>query len=542
MTEQSKRPNIVFLFADDWGRYASAYRQFQSENTVNHIVNTPNFDRVAAEGAIFTNAHVPAPTCTPCRSSILSGTYFWETGLGAILEGARWDESIPTYPLMLEESGYHIGYTYKVWSPGKSENAPYGGQRTRYEPAGNKWREFSQEATRYVSELGVDGAKEVLFDETRSNFLAFLDDVPEDKPFCYWWGPVNTHRVWERGSGKALWGLDPDNLKGRMPDFLPDVHEIREDFADYLGEVQAVDAGIGIILEELEKAGELDNTLIIVSGDHGIPGFPRAKCNLYDIGSEVSLAARWPGKIQPGKVIDEFVNLMSLAPTFLEAAGEQPPANMADSLLPLLTSDSATVADGNWEYVVLGRERHIAFARAGGLPYPSRAIRTKDFLYIRNFAPDRWPMGDPNGIEDPDLVVPDEIAGKLGSVTVTRRTVRAHFADIDSGPTKHWMLVNRSKDEIRPKFDLAFGKRPAEELYDLRSDPYYMRNVAEDPTYSEALKTLSATLFEVLRKHNDPRVTEVDCRFEQSPYAGPVPADWYDGRHNDVVWIPPIEY
>ena len=119
MADQNGRPNVVFFFADDWGRYASAYRKFQGDNTVNQIVNTPNFDRIAAEGAIFNNAHVPVPSCTPCRSSILSGTYFWETGLGAILEGARWDESIPTYPLMLEDKGYHIGYTYKVWSPGK---------------------------------------------------------------------------------------------------------------------------------------------------------------------------------------------------------------------------------------------------------------------------------------------------------------------------------------------------------------------------------------------------------------------------------------
>ena len=138
----SKRPNIVFLFADDWGRYASAYREFGDLNSINHIIETPNFDRIASEGAIFTNAHVPAPSCTPCRSSILSGTYFWETGLGAILEGSYWDDSIPTYPLMLEEKGYHIGYTYKVWSPGKTENAPYGGQRTKYEFSGNKWKKW----------------------------------------------------------------------------------------------------------------------------------------------------------------------------------------------------------------------------------------------------------------------------------------------------------------------------------------------------------------------------------------------------------------
>ena len=533
MNEQRERPNIVFLFADDWGRYASAYRRHESEDTVNQLIDTPNFDRVAAEGAIFTNAHVPAPSCTPCRSSILSGTYFWETGLGAILDGAYWDESIPTYPMILEESGYQIGYTYKVWSPGKAENAPYGGRRTRYEPCGNRWREFSQEVSKKVPELGVDGAKELLFDETRGNFVAFLKNVPENKPFCYWWGPVNTHRSWERGSGKSLWGLEPDNLKGRMPEFLPDVPEIREDFNDYLGEVQAVDAGIGIILEELERAGELENTLVVVSGDHGIPGFPRAKCNLYDIGTQVSLAARWPGKIEPGKVVDDLVNLMSLAPTFLEAAGEQPPDNMVDSILPLLTSESEGRQDDDHEYVIFGRERHVAYARSGGLPYPSRAIRTRDFLYIRNFAPDRWPIGDPNGMEDPALVDAEEITRILSSAS--NRAVRSPFPDIDDGPTKHWMLVNRGVDEVRAKFDLAFGKRPSEELYDLRVDPYYMRNIAEDPSYSGTRNTLSAKLLEILENHNDPRLTDVDCRFEESPFAGPIAAEWYEIPHNDVI-------
>ena len=96
------RPNIVFAFADDWGRYASAY---QDQNSINELIRTPNFDWVAEEGALFQNAHVPVPSCTPCRSSVLSGRYFWQTGLGAILEGSRWDESIPTYPLVLEKKG-----------------------------------------------------------------------------------------------------------------------------------------------------------------------------------------------------------------------------------------------------------------------------------------------------------------------------------------------------------------------------------------------------------------------------------------------------
>ena len=289
------RPNIVFAFADDWGRYASAYRNQPGESTIHELIETPNFDRIANEGALFLNAIVPAPSCTPCRSSLLSGRYFWQTNRGAILFGARWDESIPTYPLVLEEAGYHIGYTYKVWSPGHYYNAPYGGERNAYESGGIRYDYFSEEVTSRLDTLSVADAKQELFDEVRINFDSFLDARPDDTPFCYWWGPTNTHRSWERGSGKNLWGLEPDDLKGRMPAFLPDVHDVREDFNDYLGECLAVDTGLGVIIDRLEEIGELDNTLIVVSGDHGIPGFPRAKCNVYDIGQEVALAIRWPG-------------------------------------------------------------------------------------------------------------------------------------------------------------------------------------------------------------------------------------------------------
>ncbi len=532
----SKRPNIVFLFADDWGRYASAYRRFEGSDSINQVIETPNFDRIATEGAIFTNAHVPAPSCTPCRSSILSGTYFWETGLGAILDGAYWDDSIPTYPLMLEEKGYHIGYTYKVWSPGKSENAPYGGQRTKYEPLGNKWKRFSQEVTQRIPEMGVDSAKQVLFDETRESIKAFLDDKSEDQPFCYWWGPVNTHREWQRGSGKKLWGLDPDDLKGRMPDFLPDVHDVREDFNDYLGEVLAVDYGVGIILDELEKAGELDNTLVVISGDHGIPGVPRSKCNLYDIGTQVTMAARWPGKIKPGKVVNEFVNLMRLGPTFLEAAGEDPLENMVDSIMPLLTSENEGNDDSG--YVVTGRERHVMYARTGGLPYPCRSIRDKDYLYIYNFAPDRWPAGNPHGFDsydssndDPEMVI--ELVNSSYDRSLSDRNP---FIDVDPSPTKHWIVVNRNLEDVRPKFDLAFAKRPFMELYDINSDPDNMNNLASDPKYKDIVDKLHKELFSVLEDRDDPRVTEKDdCKFDKYPYAGLADDDWYDAPANDKI-------
>lgn len=505
------KPNIVFAFADDWGRYASAYRPYEEANSLNHLIDTPHFDRVAREGVLCKNAAVPAPSCTPCRSSVLSGQYFWQTGMGAILQGAEWDETIPTYPLELEKAGYHIGYTYKVWSPGKAINAPYGADRTRYESAGTKYGRFSHWVTDHADELGVEGAKQVLFDETRQNFDAFLDARPADQPFCYWWGPTNTHRTWQRGSGQALWDIEPTDLTGCLSAFLPDVHDVREDVADYLGECLAVDAGLGVILARLEALGELDNTLVVVSGDHGIPGFPRAKCNLYDIGCEVALAARWPGRIPPGRAVDDAINLMDLAPTFMDAAGVAIPDSMTGrSLLPVFESADSGLVDASRTFVVLGRERHVAAAREGHLPYPQRAIRTKDFLYIYNFAPDRWPAGDPAGLDDPMAAAP--------SFDELRQDTFVAYADMDAGPTKAWMIHHRAEEDIQPLFELGFGKRPQQELFDLRVDPHYMHNVAKDPKYANDCKQLHERLMQVLHEQNDPRLLEPNCRFERQPY------------------------
>jgi len=275
-----------------------------------------------------------------------------------------------------------------------------------------------------------------------------------------------------------------------------------------------------------------------MSGDHGVPGLPRAKCNLYDFGSQVTLAARWPGKIKPGKIINELVNLISLAPTFLEAAGEKPLDNMVDSIMPLLTSDDAGVEEGG--YVVTGRERHVAFARQGGLPYPSRAIRTKDYLYIRNFAPDRYPIGELFGLESKDSD-PEDLDDILTTASVwnKRRDGKNALSDMDTGPTKAWVIGNRNQDFYRERFDLAFNKRPAYELYDIKNDPNHMTNLASDPKYKDIAEKLHQELFEILEKRNDPRVIEGDdCKFEHQPYAGMPDPEWYSSSMNGENWDP----
>jgi len=501
------RPNIFFFFADDWGQYASIYDSFGP----NKALKTPVIDQFAREGIRFNNAHVTAPSCTPCRSSLLSGQYFYRTGLGAILQGAKWDAAIPSYPLLLEKAGYHIGYTYKVWSPGSPVDAPYGGKAREYAKAGRRFCGFSQNATKLVKGgMSPEEAKKDICSEVLRNFEDFLADREGDQPFCYWFGPTNTHRKWIQGSGKDLWGLEPDDLKGRMPKFLPDVHEIRQDMCDYFGEVLALDRMLGLLLKKLDEIGERENTLIVVSGDHGIPGFPRGKCNLYDFGTHVPLFAQWKSKARGGRVVDDFVNLMDLAPTFLDAASEPVPDCMTGrSIVPLLTSEKNGRIDPKRDHVITGRERHVAKAREGELPYPQRAIQTADYLYIRNFAPDRWPMGTPTGLDDPATEPAFE---------KVRENTFVCFGDLDASPTKAWMVQNRKDPRWSEHWRLGYEKRPAEELYDLRSDIDQMRNVADDPKYARVRKRLSKKLMDTLKATNDPRVMGDGLTFERPPF------------------------
>lgn len=509
-SQAAERPNILFAFADDWGKYASAYAEAEGEGSVNDILDTPNFDRIAKAGALFKNAFVTAPSCTPCRSSTLSGQYFYRTGRAAILQGAEWDPEIPSFPLLLRDNGYHIGKLYKVWSPGTPRDAPFGEQEYGFEANGPSFNAFSQTATKLVSQgKSVEEAKQILLDHVGTQFDGFLEAQPDDAPFFFWFGPTNVHRKWIKGSGKDLWNLNPDDLEGKMPAFLPDVPEIREDFADYLGEAMAFDAGLGVLLERLEKSGQLDNTLVVISGDHGAPGFPRGKCNLYDFGTNVPLAASWGDKLAGGRVVEDFVNLMDLAPTFLEAGGTDVPEVMTGrSIMNVLKSEKSGLVDESRTWVVTGRERHVGDAREGSKPYPQRAIRTPDHLYIINFEPDRWPMGSPGPVAHGN--VPDW--DKLANETFVC------FSDLDASPTKAWMIQNRDHTDHAHQYEIGFGKRPEHELYVLADDPDQIDNRAGDAELADIEKELHDRLMAELKKTEDPRVTEDPVPFEHSPF------------------------
>ena len=531
LASESKRPNILFLFADDWGRYASIYSEVNGKGGINDVVRTPNFDKIAKQGVLFRHAHVNAPSCTPCRSSLLSGQYFWRTGRGAILQGAVWDESIPSYPLLLRDAGYHIGKTYKVWSPGTPADAPYGGQKYSFQKAGGRFNQFSKNVTQRVASGKSPGdSKEELYGEIRSNFADFLAAREAGKPFCYWFGPTNVHRPWIKASGKKLWNIDPDMLQGKMPPYLPDVPEVREDLADYFGEIAAWDAGIGVILAELDKTGERENTLIVISGDHGAPGFPHGKCNLYGFGTGVSLAISGPGVVG-GRVVDDFVNLPDLAPTFLEAAGLAIPEVMTGrSLWPVLKSNKSGLVDETRTWVVTGRERHVENARADYSPYPQRAIHTAENLLIVNFRPDRWPLGDPYRLDGDNQATVDEIT----------KTTRTTYPDDDAGPTKGWLVGERNSQKWKSHYEWVYGKRPKYELYDLKKDPHETKNVADDPAYASVKADLEKRLMGVLSSTGDPRLIDDGKFFETPPMSGPV-ADQANSRKTGTGIQPGLE-
>jgi len=443
------RPNILLCIGDDFAwPHAGCYGD--------PVVRTPNIDRLARDGARFNFAFSAAPSCTPSRAAILTGQAPHRLGDGANLHSTL-DKQFAVYPDLLEQAGYAVGFTGKGWGPG---NFKAGGRERN--PAGPNFKSFA----------------------------SFLETVPTNRPFCFWFGSTDPHRPYDKGAGLRA-GLDP--AKVSVPAFWPDAPEVRGDILDYYVEVQRFDADVGGLLKQLEARGQVENTLVVVSGDNGWP-FPRAKANLYDAGTRQPLLVRWPARVKSGLAFNDYINLADLAPTFLEAAGlKAPPEMTGKSFLALLIGAERP---GQRDRVFLERERH-ANVRAGNLGFPARAVRTRDFLYIRNLAPHRWPAGDP---EKWKAVGP--------------------FGDCDNGPTKQFILDHRAEPGVKNYFRLCFEKRPAEELYDLKKDPHQVENVAMQPGYAKAKKQLRLMLDEWMERTGDPRATGVDARWDNSPYFG----------------------
>ncbi|MBI2685936.1 MAG: sulfatase [Acidobacteria bacterium] len=447
------RPNLLLVVADDqsWP-HAGAYGD--------KFVRTPVFDRIASEGALFLHSFSVCPSCTPSRTGLLTSRYPWQAGEAGVLYGTI-PPSLPVVTHVLEDAGYRTGFTGKGWGPGDWRAAGL----SRH-PNG---REFN--AKRHAGPIapGLDNR------DYAANFADFLADGDETKPFFFWLGSTEPHRVYDAKAGERM-GRDLSAL--RVPAYLPNTETTRKDLAAYYSEIEWYDAQLGKAIAILEQRGILDNTLIVVTSDNGMP-FPRAKVNLYDGGLRMPLAIRWGAKFGGGRKVDALVSHVDIPSTLLAAAGLPNLSGAAGrSLLPLIQGQNETAR----EYVLGGLERHT-MCRPDGATYPARSLRTKEYLYIRNFAPDRWPTG--------------------GSFLSSNKTTHG---DIDAAPVKDELLEPANADRFARELQLCVGRRPEEELYDLKADPDQIDNLAPKGTNAETLRQLRELLEKDLRATGDPRI------------------------------------
>lgn len=446
-----ENPNLFLFIADDWSApHAGVYGD--------KTVKTPTIDYVARNGVMFMNAYCAAPTSTSSRAAVLTGRYSHSLQAAGNL-WSMFPKDIKTYAATLYDNGYEVGYTKKGWGPGVYEEGAWAEN-----PAGNYETDFKK---------FVQRAQE------------------ENKPFCFWYGSKYPHRPYEKGKGEEN-GIDPRKVE--VPAFLPDNMETRIDLSDYYYAVERMDYELCEALKVLEEAGELNNTLIIITSDNGMP-FPRAKASLYDSGTRMPFIVMWADKIKPGIISHELVSLTDIAPTFLNAAGIDVPGNMhGKSLLPYLINHEPL----NRIFINGGRERHGYKARPNHGSYPIRMIRTEDYLLIHNFRPDRWPGGDP----------------------INPYNQERGYGDVDGSPTKEYMLDHKDEAEMRPYFERAFAKRPEYELYNLKEDPYQFVNLAGDKKYAKQMKEMKKALTEWMKETDDPRAVSDTDIWDTYPYYG----------------------
>ena len=468
---EQRPPNILFAIADDWSVHAGAYGT--------KWIKTPAFDRVARQGLLFTRAYTPMAKCAPSRAILLTGRQLWQ-----LEEAANHQPYFPTkfktWPEALAERGWHVGYTAKGWAPGIANDS-----------AGRPRR---LTGTPFNAKKATPPTPQISNNDYAANFVDFLDAAPKDAPWCFWYGGLEPHRAYEFRSGEAKGGKNPAEID-RVPGYWPDDETVRHDMLDYAFEVEHFDRHLGRMIAELEKRGLLDQTLIIVTSDHGMP-FPRVKGYAYHDSNHVPLAIRWPAGIpHSGRVIDDFVDFTDVAATILDyaqldpaAAGMQP--MVGDSWRPLLESDRSGTIDPRRDHVLIGKER-TDVGRPHDWGYPIRGIVTRDFLYLRNYEPTRWPAGNPE----------------------------TGYLDTDSSPTKSLILRQGRADRNDRHWQLCFGMLPAELLYDLRRDPDCVNNLASDSALAKVKNELSERMTAELKQQEDPRMFGRGEVFDKYPSA-----------------------
>ena len=490
------QPNILFAIADD-----ASWKHFGAYGC--NWVKTPAFDRVAKEGILFNNAYTPNAKCSPSRACILTGRNSWQ------LEEAGnhvpfFPTKFKTYAEALGENGYWTGSVAKGWAPGVANNE----DGTPRQLTGPK----------FDTHKLTPPADKMSNNDYTKNFEDFIEKKPKGKPFCFWYGAHEPHRAYEFQVGANKGGKKVSDVI-EIPSFWPNVDSVRHDMLDYAFEIEYFDNHLSNMIAKLEEIGELHNTIIIVTADNGMP-FPRIKGDIYEYSHHLPLAIMWGDGIKnPGRVVEDYVNFIDFAPTFLELAELNPKqVNMqpitGKSLTDILFEEKETYAGR--DFVLVGKERHDV-GRPNDEGYPIRGIVKEDMLYLRNFKTNRWPKGNPE----------------------------TGYLNTDGSPTKTYILNHKDEKNDKDWWQLNFGKRVSEELYNVMLDPFCMNNLADNPNYSKLKTKLSKEMTDRLKEQKDPRILGKGDVFDNYEYAGKV-ANFYErymnGEEIPTTWVNKSDY
>ncbi|MFS4418524.1 sulfatase [Maribacter sp. 2307ULW6-5] len=497
-SDAHKRPNILIAMMDD-----ASFPHVGINGCT--WVETPNFDRIAQEGILFSNAYTPNAKCAPSRSSFLTGRNSWQLEEAAN-HWCYFPEKFKSFFESLADNGYHTGFTGKGWAPGV---ATINGK-----PRFLTGTPFNDKQT----EVPTTGISKT---DYAANFENFLNQKTEEEPFSFWFGSKEPHRDYEYGSGIAKGKKKLAQIDSVYAHW-PDIDSVRTDLLDYAFEIEYFDKQLGNMLRLLEEKGELDNTLIIVTADNGMP-FPRIKGQEYELSNHMPLTMMWKNGIeQPNRKVDDMVSFIDLAPTLLEIAeiaieksGMMPMEGK--SLTDIFRSNDQGVIDPARDHVLIGKERHDV-GRPDDVGYPIRGIVKGDYLFVENFETDRWPAGNPS----------------------------TGYLNCDGSPTKTTLLHLKDRSEDSPLWELNFGKRPPFELYNIKEDILCMNNLAHQSGYQTMVNELRTQMWDQLRAQNDPRILGHGEVFDHYEYADTSGVNFYErywnGEELNSSWVSPTDF
>ena len=367
------RPNLLLIVTDDesW---------FEHDIYGHSNLKTPHFNRLAEEGVLFTHGYVSAPSCAPSRAAILTGRNSWELEQGALML-SYFPKKFTSMMEILENKGYQSAFTGKPWGPGIY---PLEGQTGMAGKGCYDLKIKDYEKRDYLNGYDVPG-----------NFAAFLAERDVDKPFVFWAGIHEPHAKWPTRQEAEKLLKDEFNVDADRINKDPGNNPYIQPFGFYY-EILNADRQVGQMLASLEQQDLLENTVVLYIGDNGSDSDPgglleeaakrngtgldpfrmKGKNTAYDAGCRVPMALMWKGTVPPGRVIDDFVKSIDIAPTFLQAAGVKvPPFMTGKSFLDMVLSDQSGWIDPERNFVMTGSEWHT-------YPRTTRTIRDGRYEYI----------------------------------------------------------------------------------------------------------------------------------------------------------------